>query len=175
MDFVTENDTPRYITELRGCTISGDYDYGVFLRGGTEAVIRDVQMGARIPFSIEGAASRRTVVRSYNVEYLDTVRQSFESVGSNPIHIIEHRNVIVPEAAAGVETTRGFTRNVYQGARLIQLESESPVGLTGLVGDRAQANRRFRSNLEWVCTHSGSGTGNYAATWLQSRTGEVAE
>ncbi|MHA2788394.1 glycosyl hydrolase family 28-related protein [Corynebacterium sp. S7] len=167
VDFIDPNDSNSYVTELEGGRISSDFDYAVTLRGGSELLLRGIEMQARVPFFLSGEASRRTTVRAYDMRYTDTVEHSFDSYDSNPIHVVEHRNVEVPESAASVATTRGFTRNDYRGSRTILLTSQNPNGVTGLVGDRARSRgSRGENPREWVCTESGSGSGREAAKWI---------
>jgi hypothetical protein len=154
---------------VEGGEIPAGFDYGIDAQYGMRATIKGLRNRAARP--IRWAANEADAGIDLTVSDIDVRGAGFymemgDGYPGSGIKRIEHRNVYIDEADAGISSGGGAHATTYVGGRVIRVAS-SPAGrLAGLPGDVAELEAPVAGQpWRWVCLSTGTVPDAANTTW----------
>lgn len=154
---------------VEGGEIPAGFDYGIDAQYGMRATLKGLRNRAVRPIrwaANEGDAGIDLTVSDMDVRGAGFYMEMGDGYPGSGIKRIEHRNVYMDEADAGISSGGGAHATTYLGGRVIRVTS-SPVGrLAGLPGDVAELEAPAAGQpWRWVCLSTGTVPDAANTTW----------
>jgi hypothetical protein len=154
---------------VEGGEIPAGFDYGIDAEYGMRATLKDLRNRAARPIrwtANEADAGIDLTVSDMDVRGAGYYMEMGDGYPGSGIKRIEHRNVYIDEADAGITSGGGAHATTYVGGRVIRVTS-SPAGrLAGLPGDVAELETPAAGQTwRWVCISTGTVPDAANTTW----------
>jgi len=156
-----------------GGEIPAGFDYGIDAEYGMRATIKGLRNRAAKPIrwvADESDAGIDLTVTDIDVRGTGFYMEMGDGYPGSGIKRIEHRNVYMDEADAGIASGGGAHATTYVGGRVIRVTSSPVARLAGLPGDVAELEAPAAGQpWRWVCISTGTVPDAANTTWKAER------
>ena len=156
------DDKGHTVLTVDGGRVSEGFDYGVYLKQGGTALVKDVEIAADTALHL-GSQPAYALDVTLDGLRADAARAYLHAPGGAAENRVAHRGVTLDEAANVLGPGGGLTGSAYSGGRVILGRSSPGAATHGLPGDVYRLRSPMPgATLEWICTTGGTGDG---AVW----------